>query len=235
LALFRGNRSDVDAVLIPAIIDSIIIIPSTTKRDLGRAVTTSKYAGVGRPEVSKNYTSDVSVYDPESRDLLFEVAGIHYHQLEVLGSSRGNETFCRTQWKPDIAYLSGGMLNDISVPNQEDPHTSTINQLIDMVAHKTPSLRVLEVNMSAEDQTSIWLEGDFDKQSRAAYKEYTFASSDPAVLMNAEEKWTTNGNTKFDLTDLTRPLASSQDSTKFDLMLIKLVSGSSPSVILSEY
>lgn len=224
LALFRGNRSDVDAVLIPAIIDSITIIPSRTEREFGRAVTTSKYAGVGRPEVSKNYTSDVSVYDPASRDLLFEVTGIHYHQLEVLGSSRGIETFCRTQWKPDIAHLNGDILNNSSVLGQDDPQTATMNQLMDMVTHKTPNLRILEVNMSAEDTTSTWLDGDFNKQSRAACKEYTFASSDPASLLSAEEKYSMNGNINFDLIDLTRPVPASEDLAKFDLIIVKLVS-----------
>jgi len=233
LALFRGNKSDVDAVLIPAIIDSIIIIPSSTKREFGLAVTSSKYAGIGRPEVSKNFTSDVAVYDPISRDLLFEVAGIHYHQLDVLAYSKEKDTFGRTEWKPDIACLTGGMLPDLAVSTHDDRNLSTINRLIDIVAHKIPNLTVLEANMSSGDQSSIWLDGRyFDIGSRAACKGYTFASSDPGALMNAEEKWSTNGNVNFDLIDFTRRTPEDSIISKFDLIVIKVVSRSIPLMVV---
>ncbi len=56
-SLWKGNRSTVDSVLVPAIIDSLIINARETKPEVGISVTSSKYVGVGRQEEPKNYMS----------------------------------------------------------------------------------------------------------------------------------------------------------------------------------
>jgi hypothetical protein len=231
LALFRGNQSDVDAVLIPAIIDSIVIIP-TALPETGIAVTSSKYEGSGRPEASKNYMSDVSVYDPSTKGLLFEVKGIHYHQLDVIDLQHTNDSYCEMTWKPDITYLTQEKFLNLS-PEQPDGYSKSrisarkyANQLIDMIAHKKTGLKVMEVNITSEDQTSIWLdEDDCYEASRAAYKEYHFLATHVAVLMKVQEKYTGQGNTKFSVVDITRPPAELSLGTEvYDLIIVKMVS-----------
>jgi hypothetical protein len=231
LALFRGNRSDVDAVLIPAIIDSIVIIP-TSLPETGVAVTSSKYERIGRPEASKNYMSDVSVYDPSSKNLLFEVKGIHYHQLDVIDLRHANDSYCEMTWKPDVTYLTQESFHSLQL-EQNDGYfkgstspANHANQLLDMVAHTKPSLKVMEVNISSDDQTSMWLdEGDFDESSRAACKEYHFVASDAIILMNVQEKYNGQGNAKFSILDVTRPPAELSPATDmYDLIIVKTVS-----------
>lgn len=230
LALFRGNRSDVDAVLIPAIIDSIVIVP-TALPETGIAVTESKYEGIGRPDASKNYMSAVSVYDPSSKNLLFEVKGIHYHQLDVIDLRHANDSYCEMTWKPDVTYLTQDSFHSLSLEKNDGyfkGRTSAgnqANQLIDMVAHKKPSLKVMEVNIFSDDQTSMWLdEGDFDAAARAACKEYHFVASDAPVLMNVQEKYTGQGNAKFSVLDVTRPPVELSPGTEvYDLIIVKTV------------
>jgi len=230
LALFRGNRSDVDAVLIPAIIDSIVIIPAALP-ETGIAVTESKYEGIGRPEASKNYMSDVSVYNPSSKNLLFEVKGIHYHQLDVIDLRHTNDSYCEMTWKPDVTYLTQESFHSLALETNDGSFKGAFsarnhaNQLIDIIAHKKPSLKIMEINISSHDQTSIWLdEGDFDETSRAACKEYHFVASDAAVLVNVQEKYTEQANAKFSVVDVTRPPAElSPGSEAYDLIIVKMV------------
>ncbi|KAH6662359.1 hypothetical protein B0J14DRAFT_288058 [Halenospora varia] len=222
LALFRGNRADIDAVLIPAIIENIVIVPTGTHSDTGMAITSSKYVGVGRPETSKNYKSDVAVYDSTSKGLLFEVSGLHFHQLEVLNPENTNHVFCNMHWKPDISFLTKDTLP--AIPSENNSTSERVQQLLDIAAHKKPGLKVMEVNLSSADESTLWLEdSNQDRLSRAACKEYRFTTPDANALMNIQEKYASQSNAKFELVDFTR---SSKDlvqaKSDFDLVLLKM-------------
>lgn len=82
-SLWKGNRSHVNAVLVPAVIDDAIISTTSTRFDSGISIACSKYVGVGRPEEPSNYMSDASVYDPTTGSLLFRVSGLRYHKIDT--------------------------------------------------------------------------------------------------------------------------------------------------------
>lgn len=230
-SLWNGNRSSVDAVLIPAIIDDIIIKPTTVQPEFGLSVTSSAYVGVGRRDKNKNYLSNATVYDPNTGSLVFQVSGLRYHQLDVHEHQHVNHSYALTSWKPDISLLSSEKLLNIrsetlySTPNSADTWLAQASQLIDFIAHKKPNLKVLEVNMTSRDLTSLWLEeGNFDNEARAAYLEYSFAATDATTLMSAQEKYTAHGETKFSLLDLTRsPKDLASSAAGFDLVIVKMV------------
>jgi hypothetical protein len=79
--------------------------------------------------------------------------------------------------------------------------------------------------MTPGDLTSLWLdEGNFEKDSRAAYLEYHLSTPDATTLMSAQEKYAAQGDTKFSLLDLTRPQNDLSSSTAgFDLVIVKMV------------
>ncbi|KAI4270007.1 MAG: hypothetical protein LQ337_006959, partial [Flavoplaca oasis] len=81
-SLWKGDRSSVNAVLVPAIIDEVIITdrqhPETAIAD-----TNSQYVGLGRREETKSYMSNASMYCPRSGSLLFRVSGLRYHKLDT--------------------------------------------------------------------------------------------------------------------------------------------------------
>jgi hypothetical protein len=230
-SLWKGNRSSVDAVLIPAIIDSIIIKPTAVQPELGISVTSSEYVGVGRSDHTKNYMSNASVYDPDTGTLLFQVSGLRYHELNVFEHQHANHSYSQISWKPDITYLTKDKLLELpteepySSPNHEGTLPTQVSQLIDFVAHKIPNLKVLEVNMTPGDLTSVWLDGtNFDKDSRAAYLEYHLATTDATTLMSVQGKYEAQGDTKFSLLDLTRASNDVPLSTDgFDLVIVKMV------------
>ncbi|KAF4630892.1 hypothetical protein G7Y89_g7242 [Cudoniella acicularis] len=228
LVMFRGHTSDIDAVLIPAIIDNIVIVPTAAKSEIGIAVTSSKYAGIGRPEASKSYLSDVSVYDPSTKALLFEVSGTQYHELDVLGSQHASDVYCKLDWKPDISFLKEENVLTLSSDELEptmklSSTTNRVTQLLDLAAHKKPNLKVMEVNMLPGDETSLWLDdGKAEQRSRAACQEYHFGSADVTALMNVQEKYGNQATAKFNLIDLTRPQKEVPiNGSGFDFLLIK--------------
>jgi hypothetical protein len=230
-SLWKGNRSSVDAVLIPAIIDSIVIKPTAVQPEFGLSVTSSEYVGVGRREKTKNYMSNASVYDPDTGALLFQVSGLRYHQLDVLEHQHANHSYSQVCWKPDITHLTNHKLLELPIetpygsPNHGETWLTRVSQLIDFIAHKRANLKVLEVNMTPGDLTSVWLdEGNFDKDSRAALLEYNLATRDAKTLMSAQEKYAAQGDTKFSLLDLTRPPNDLPLGTAgFDLVIVKVV------------
>jgi hypothetical protein len=230
-SLWKGNRSSIDAVLIPAIIDSIVIKPTAVQPARGISVTSSEYVGVGRREKTKNYMSNASVYDPDTGSLLFQVSGLRYHQLDVLEHQHANHSYSQISWKPDITSLTKGKLLELPIetlygsPKRGGTWLTRVSQMIDFIAHKRPNLKVLEVNMTPGDLTSVWLDrGNFDKDSRAAYLEYHLATTDATTLMSAQEKYGAQGEAKFSLLDLTRPPNDISSSTAgFDLVIVKMV------------
>jgi hypothetical protein len=128
-------------------------------------------------------------------------------------------------WKPDIAYLTRDNFSSLLPLESAGDNFIHANQLIDMIAHKKPSLKVMEVNVSLDDQTSIWLdEGDFDEASRAASKEYHFVTSDATVLMNVQERNKDQANAKFSVLNLARPPTElSLGTAAYDLIIVKTV------------
>ena len=65
-------------VLVATIID-LVVITSKNRPDTAIAAAASRYIGLGRPEETRNYISNASVYDPYNGSELFRV----YHRLDV--------------------------------------------------------------------------------------------------------------------------------------------------------
>lgn len=232
-SLWKGNRTNVNAVLVPAIIDSIIINSKATHSEIGISVTSSKYVGVGRPEETKNYMSDASVYDSENGSLLLQFSGLRYHTLDTREDLHATHNYSRVAWKPDITFISQEKLVEqvLKTPQDNshniwDQNLIEVNQVIDLIAHKKPTLKVLEINLRPNDSTSIWLDGNsFDKSSRAATRKHVFATMDANALIAAQEKYETLRNTDFIMLDLTNPPTEfSSANSDVDLAIVKLVS-----------
>lgn len=214
-SLWAGDRSAIDAVLVPAVIDDLIINPMVTRPEVGISVTSSEYVGRGRPDENKNYFSGCSVYDPSTGSLLLRLTGLRYHKLDIGNVVHNPHTYNRSVWKPDITFLSQEQVNCLiaEVPS------SKLDHVIDLIAHKKPALKVMEINLSSTDITSIWFH-ETDNPSRAAYSQYSFVSSDAIALINAQTEFESHRNTVFSLLDITNPDFTSSESN-FDLVIIK--------------
>ena len=224
-SLWKGNRSAVNAVLVPAIIDEVII---TSKHHPGTAIsdTNSQYVGLGRREESKSYMSNASVYDAKDGSLLFRLSGLRYHKLDTQEDPYAAHTYSRVTWKPDITYLSQEALDKMAekAAGEENHIWKTANELIDLVAHKKPNVKVMEANMMRDDSSSAWLNGNIsDKSTRAACVHFQYTSLDANALITAQEEHEGKANTQFSLLDISKSTADlPRTEDGFDLVIIRM-------------
>ncbi|TGO56821.1 hypothetical protein BOTNAR_0215g00160 [Botryotinia narcissicola] len=213
-SLWAGDRTDINGVLVPAVIDTLVITPVSSRPKKGISIATSEYTGRGRTEEAKSYFSSCLVYNPEDGSLLLRLTGLRYHKLDTGKSIKDGHTFMRSIWKPDITFLSQ---DNIPTFPWEDEKSKT-DTIASLVAHKKPTLKVMELNLKSADSTSFWL--DDNDADRSAYAEYHYTSIDASSLLVAQFKYENQRDVKFSLLDLHSPdqgLASSD----VDLLLIR--------------
>ncbi|KAK0702400.1 reducing type I polyketide synthase [Lasiosphaeris hirsuta] len=219
-SLWQGDRSSIDAVLVPAIVDSITIYPRREGVSQGISVATSEFIGVGRKESKKNYFSSCQVFSPEDGALLFELKGLRYHQLQTRGDVYTTHPYARLEWKPDVTLLSEPQLQTVLSGSET---AVAVQSAIDLLTHKFPTLKVAEINLdSADDDSTLWIsDGESPiKSTRAAYSTYHFFTNNPTALINLQDKHASAGNATFTLADLTRPDFISPEE-EFDLVIAK--------------
>ena len=229
-SLWKGNRSGINAVLVPAIIDEVIIT-SRKHPETAIADTTSTYVRLGRREETKSYMSNVSVFDPSNRSLLFRVSGLRYHKLDTQEDPFTAHTYSQVTWKPDITFLHQEALGEMTKngskysasSNHEDAWDIT-GEIIDLVAHKTPNMNVMEVNMMRDNSESAWLKGEsFDLSARVACPQYHYTSINANALINAQAEYEGKGNIQFSLLDISKPHVELPHAENgFGLIVIRL-------------
>lgn len=215
-ALWAGERSSLNAVVVPSIIDSLIINKVPTHLKEGLSVADSQYSGRGRFDEAKSYLANCSVHDPETGALLVQLAGLRFAKLDT-GVKPDPHTFDRISWKPDITFLTRDQLTALQAPTGADK----VQLVVDLIAHKKPTLKVLEVNLDPVDASSLWLEGG-DASSRAAYAAYTFSSSSAKSLVSVQTNHEAARDAEFHLLDLGKEaLGLSEGLNAYDLVIIR--------------
>ncbi|KAK8429569.1 putative polyketide synthase [Phyllosticta citricarpa] len=226
-ALWKGNRSSVNAVLIPAIIDDLEISSTAASPSTGMSVASASYVGVGRPEEAKNYMADATVYEPESGAFLFQVRGLRFHKLEMSAGSYANHKFTRLSWKPDVTAITQEGLNNVQnfLKPGPDPASSAVQAMLDLFAHKTPNLKLAEIVLIPNDYSSLWLEESSASSTvlREACRKYAFASSDAKALVNVREKYCGKLSGDLHLFDSSKPLGGLPlDEVDFDVVILRM-------------
>lgn len=217
--LWSGNRTSVNAVLIPAIIDDVLVCPNERLATSGMSLSSSRYVGLGRPEETRNYMSNATVYDQITGRMLFQVQGLRFHKLETSENSYAAHKFGRLTWKPDVTFISQAGLTKVATESSD-----AIQDAIDLVAHKFPNARVAEVNMIPNDSSSLWVDGLLaGREIRAAYKHCNFTSVDATALVSAQEKYQSEANVEFGVLDVDQELNESQLDFDCDLVIARFV------------
>ncbi|KAL1625568.1 hypothetical protein SLS56_007227 [Neofusicoccum ribis] len=201
-SLWAGDRTAVNTVLVPAIIDELIIPASNSNAESAVSVTRSDCTGRGSPEEGKSYSSSCSVFDSSTGALLLKLRGLKYHSLEDGADPNAVQTYCRVVWKPDVTFVTETQLPEVL----NDPEISKAHHALDLVAHKKPNLRVAEVDIASTETIKapkVWFNGG-DRSSRAAYSEFFFSSNNAKVLLEAQEEYQGERNCSFALLDVTK-------------------------------
>lgn len=215
-SLWAGERATVNAVLIPAIIDSLVVYPSIAGVEEGLSLASSEYTGRGRLEEAKSFFSTCSVFDPASGNIMLKMDGLRYHKLATGSDMHDRHTYNRTIWRPDVTFLSQDQLYSLA---QYD-NALGIQQLIDLIAHKKPAVKVLEASCVAGDTSSLWFSGG-DSLIRSGYDQYSYISSDAKALIGAKEGYELMKRASFDLSDILKH-GSPLPGTDYDLAIVKV-------------
>ena len=229
-SLWLGHRSTVNAVLVPAIIDNVVIYSPPTRPTKGIAISSRDFVGVGRLEEAKSYKSEIQVHDPSDGSPLFSLSGLHYHKLETHARLHTTRDYTHVTWRPDITWASRDMLLTLfpepSANHQLGKYTlPAFHQVLDIIAHKKPTLRIVEANIDAVGSESVWL-GNMhgDRGIRAAYRQLLYTFQDADNLLDARARYPNQRFTEFLLLELTKdPKDFLPTETGFDLVIIKEV------------
>ncbi|KAK7422917.1 hypothetical protein QQZ08_009273 [Neonectria magnoliae] len=223
-SLWHGDRSAVDSLLIPAGVDSLTIsaFPQDQLPEVGLSVSSAKYLGRGRFEDKIHYSSYASVYHPETGAAIFDMKGLRYHRLETQNTSSQPYPYTRLEWKPDFSQLREHNKLQAALDTSKVKQASSVHNIIDFAAHKQPHLAVLEVNLTPNDTSSLWLEKPGAKHAtRAACRAYQLISKFPDAVLEAENRYAGSVNAKFTLLD---PTSADFESSPelYDLIIVKL-------------
>lgn len=215
-SLWAGERAAMNAVLVPATIDNLIIYPKIAGIERGLSLANSEYSGRGRMEEAKSFFSSCSVFDQASGKIMLKMDGLRYHKLDMGSDMHDQHTYNRTIWRPDITFLSQDQLNSLA----RNDSSERIQHLIDLIAHKKPAIKVLEASCLAGDTTSLWFSSD-TTSIRSGYAQYSFVSSDAKALIGAKEDYGMMRRASFDLADILKP-GTSLPANDYDLAIVKV-------------
>lgn len=214
-SLWSGERPSINAVLVPATVNDLVIYPKLHNVKEGLSVASSHYNGRGRIEESKNFHSDCTVFDPETSLPLLRMQGLHYHKLDTGRNVHQKHTYNKTVWRPDITFLSQDQLHALA----QRPAYGDLQDFINLVAHKKPSIKILEMSCGVGDSSSLWFAGG-DVALRGGYEQYSYISPDAKALLTAKEAFQTFRATSFDLVDISKN--SPLPGTGYDFVIVKV-------------
>ena len=185
------DRTKVKSVMVPSLLDDLIINKVPSHLHEGRSIAESVYSGRGRLDAEKSWAANTSTYDAESGQLVVRFTGLNYIKLDV-APRPDPHTFHCISWKPDITFFD----QDQMMYLEPDDASNKIDTVIDLVAHKKPSLSVLEVSLDEDTTSSVWF-GARELSARAAYARYDFGSYNAKTLVNFQTQYEGKENSSF--------------------------------------
>ncbi|KAJ0420834.1 hypothetical protein BJY00DRAFT_312760 [Aspergillus carlsbadensis] len=217
-SVYNGDRSSLETVLLPAQIDSLIVSGQSRRANEAISIAVAQ----GNPE-SKELLASASVYDHASGSFIMELKGLSFSTMDVGPSVYLSHPYTRLAWAPDFAHLDTSAKLQRALAGTEN----SVQKLLDLAAHKSPNMRVLELNLVPGSTSSLWLnQVEKPPVERAAVENFYFASNRADVLLAAEDELSTlpaGSNTKFTLLDpFSKSFSRPTDLPKFDVVLARI-------------
>ncbi|KAI8632855.1 PKSKA1 [Xylariaceae sp. FL1651] len=227
-AVWKGDIPAAGVVLVPAVLGSLVIEAQQLLPNEGMALASAFFLGIGDKENPRNYGTNCSLYDPNTGILLFEMKGLTTGAIEAREERGPGHSFTHVHWAADISMLLSSEEGKMRSYLGQSSQTTRLQGILDLVAHKDPKLKVLELALDPDDGSSSWLQGTAHP-IRAASSAYHFALSDPNTLVRARERLLPNApNTEISLLDLADSNAIGSPSY-FDLVIVRTPSSKSSS------
>lgn len=221
-----GDRCAIKDIMIPAFVEEMLINAVPSNLQTGLSIARSEYAGRGRRDVAKSWAAQVSVYDSENGTFLTRAKGLRYVKLDT-HDQIDPHVFLTTSWKPDISLLTSTQLTHL-LKDSEAP----IDTVIDLVAHKLPALKILEISLEPDDAAarSFWFQGGADA-ARAAYSQYDFICMNAESNVTLQEAYKAQKDARFHLVTSTRDVFETTSISKdYDMIIIQGSSSFDPPI-----
>ncbi|KAI0871845.1 PKSKA1 [Hypoxylon argillaceum] len=219
-AVWKGDVPAAGVVLVPAVLGSLVVAARPELPDEGVALASAFFLGIGDKENPRNYGTNCALYDPGTGALLFEMRGLTTGAIEAREEKGPGHCFTHVRWAADVSMLLAAPEPGLRSYLEQTCGASRLQGLLDLIAHKNPKLKVLELALDSADYSSTWLQ---DKASpiRAASSEYHLALRDASALVRARETISSKiQNAEFSLLDLTDSEAVGVSSS-FDLVIVR--------------
>jgi acyl transferase domain-containing protein/NADPH:quinone reductase-like Zn-dependent oxidoreductase len=215
-SLHRGNRSKLDQLLVPRGIGELTVSGHTWKS--GEAVSVTTW---------KDVSGDASLYDPASGSLIMQLNSVSFSpMLDGRESIYMSHIYTQLTWKPDFQLLDTDEKLQQALRGGDGAASSPVQEILDLVAHKAPNLRVLEFNLVPGSMECLWLaENPIPRPVRTALTEFHFAANSADTALAAQEKyaeWPAARIARFSvLHPFSKLFTVPAGSSKFDLVIIR--------------
>lgn len=221
LSVWKGDIPTVGTVNVPSILSSLTITGGRKELPYeGIALASADFMGIGREDLHRNYGTNCSLYDPKDGTLLFEMKGLTTRDIETSEEEGPRHLFTHVAWEADVQALLSTSESNSKLKEYIIENDKTTQDLIDLVAHKIPTLKVLEINLEPKDTSSLWVQEETNP-IRVASSQYHFTVSDPTTLVTVQKEVSPHvSNAQFSLLELSQATAVVAD-VQFDLAIVK--------------
>ncbi|KAJ5101357.1 hypothetical protein NUU61_003579 [Penicillium alfredii] len=218
-AMAAGERSLVKDTMIPHLVDDMIVNKMPKCMTEGLAIAESIYTGRGRRDVAKSWIANINIHDPATGAPILKVKGLNYVKLDT-DEKPDPHVLQRVTWKPDITLLTQDQLCVLSANS-----AGQLDTILDLIAHKNPTLKVLELNVDESDVSTLWFAGE-DQAVRVAYAQYDFATADAKTLVTVRSANESKRDTGFHIMNASKDaLDLANTETTYDLAIVKAPKG----------
>ncbi|KAK4223155.1 hypothetical protein QBC38DRAFT_58577 [Podospora fimiseda] len=215
-----GERSLIKDTMIPALVDDMVINKMPKGLLEGLSVAESVYTGRGRKDLAKSWIANVGIHDPTTGALILRVKGLNYIRLDV-DEKPDPHVFHAVTWKPDISLLTQDQLTYLSLPGGTESD-SRINHVIDLISHKKPALKIIEIDLDEAQASSLWFQTDAPNQIREAYTAYDFGTVNAGALVKVQTAHQAKRSANFHLLTASKEgLGLESTEPTYDLAIIK--------------
>ncbi|KAK3348484.1 putative polyketide synthase [Neurospora tetraspora] len=212
-----NERSLINDVVVPGTIDEVILnrVPKDFK--VGLAIAKSGCKPGGYKDETKGTSCDISLHDPETGSLYFQARGMTYVKIDV-ERQPDPHTFDFVSWKPDISLLTQDQL--MYLDPEDVGQAFKVDAVIDLIAHKKPLLRVLEVNLDEADTSSLWF-SPTDMSSRLACSGYGLATTRSTTMAALKAELGCHKDAAFHLISPDKKALGLVERRRYDLVIVK--------------
>jgi hypothetical protein len=134
-----------------------------------------------------------------------------------------SHTYSRLSWKPDWSHLDNSLTLQQALTSVEADPEIEVQEMLDLVAHKRPNLKILELNLVPGAAKSLWLSEPVSTQSvRGAVSEFHFACDHTDDVRAAKDLYSKTSSLTCHLLDPRSDAFSQPEGlVNFDLVLVK--------------